>query len=112
MAKINTKDLVPGMVLAKDAEHANGRVLLKAGAQLNENHIKVFKTWGINNVEITTGEDNSVQPKQDYSADEIKRALDKSRVKFQHCDMKQPLINELFRISAKNNLKNRGTNNR
>lgn len=112
MARINTKDLVPGMVLAKDAEHANGRVLLKAGAELNENHIKVFKTWGINYLEITSDEENTIQPKQNYSADEIKWAFDESKVKFQHCDMKQPLINALFRISVKINLKSREGNNR
>lgn len=104
MARCNTKDLTPGMVLSKDAVHANGRVLLKAGSVLAENHIKVFKTWGVASVEIQTGEDGTTSSKQPYSQDEIKQAIERVGEKFQHCDMKHPFITELFRISVKQNL--------
>ncbi|HEC20225.1 MAG TPA: HDOD domain-containing protein, partial [Gammaproteobacteria bacterium] len=52
MAILNLQDLKPGMVLAADAKHHSGRVLLAAGTELTEKHLKVFHTWGLTEADI------------------------------------------------------------
>ena len=101
MARIRTNDLKPGMILLEDAVHSNGRVLLKAGAVLTEKHIKIFKTWGVINVEIQSGENNSNATPEHYSKNQIDNTINEMHALFLHCDMKHPFINELFRLSVK-----------
>ncbi len=52
MALIYIDDLVEGMVLAEDLFTPTGRFVLAAGAPLQANQLKVFKTWGIIEVDI------------------------------------------------------------
>jgi len=52
LALIYIDDLVEGMVLAEDLFTPTGRFVLAAGAPLQANQLKVFKTWGIIEVDI------------------------------------------------------------
>src|SRR5690606_9676364 len=52
MSTLAVEFLEPGMVLARDVRGSNGMVLLGAGAELNERHIGIFRSWGIAEVEI------------------------------------------------------------
>jgi len=104
MATISVKNIQSGIVLSEDVVCANGRVLLKAGSELSENHIKIFKTWGILNVNIKSKNDPSMKTKEKHSPDDIKRAIGKKRVAFQHCDLNHPFMNKLFRTSIKTSL--------
>ena len=45
--RVNIDSLAVGMVLAADAVHLNGRVLLREGTCLTEKHMKIFKAWGL-----------------------------------------------------------------
>ncbi|MCK4502918.1 MAG: HDOD domain-containing protein, partial [Desulfuromonadales bacterium] len=47
MALVYIDDLVAGMVLAEDLFTPTGRFVLAAGAPLQADHLKVFKSWGI-----------------------------------------------------------------
>lgn len=88
------------MILSEDATYTNGRVLLRAGTELNENHIKIFKTWGIFSLNIKQN-DERVTAKKQYSRDEISQAIRVTKILFQHCDLNHPLMNELFRARIK-----------
>lgn len=100
MAIINIQDIKVGMVLAEAAKHANGRVLLQAGAELNESHIRIFKTWGVLTVNVKQ-DDEQIAAKRQYSTVEINQAIGVKKLAFQHCDLKHPLMRELFRASIK-----------
>lgn len=89
------------MVLTEDAVHSNGRVLLKSGAVLEQNHLKIFKVWGITSVSVESNEDNQSPPQKQHSPDDIKRVIAQKKKAFRHCDLKHPFINELFRSSVK-----------
>lgn len=52
MALINIDDLIGGMLLAEDLFTPSGRFVLAAGASLQEDHLKVFKSWGVVEAEI------------------------------------------------------------
>ncbi|WP_320172075.1 HDOD domain-containing protein [Maridesulfovibrio sp.] len=58
--KVYVADLKPGMQLAEDVKGANGRLLLPAGTELAEQHLRVFNIWGVCEVVINgeCGEDD------------------------------------------------------
>jgi putative nucleotidyltransferase with HDIG domain len=52
MATLRTKKLKPGMVLAEDVHDIKGRLLMVRGKPIGPDHIRIFKIWGIPQVEI------------------------------------------------------------
>lgn len=57
MPRIQVQILSPGMELKEDVVTSTGQLLLRAGATLAPNHIRLFKQWGIESVRVKgTGE--------------------------------------------------------
>ncbi len=52
MGIINIEDLQPGMVLAKDVAESRGQVLLTAGQAIQENHLTIFRAWGVTEADV------------------------------------------------------------
>ncbi len=52
MAIIHIDELIGGMVLAEDLLTPSGRFVLAAGATLQDEHLKTFKSWGVVEAEI------------------------------------------------------------
>lgn len=100
--RVNLDDLVPGMVLAEDAIHMNGRVLLCAGICLTEKHLKIFKTWGLTEVYINTGETGVTKKTIEHIDPEI-MAQSKAYMmkKFSRMDIETEFVSELFHICVK-----------
>jgi len=57
MTAVRTKKLKPGMVLADDVRDIKGRLLLSRGKPLGPEHIRIFKIWGIPQVEVAGASD-------------------------------------------------------
>jgi hypothetical protein len=53
---INCADISAGMSLANTVTNQYGQKLLSAGTILMENHVKLFKTWGIKSIAVETDE--------------------------------------------------------
>ncbi len=92
------------MVLSENVAHSTGRVLLKANSELTEKHKQIFKAWGIASVKIKSQDDEVEKTNGDFTQAEIKQAFDEKKVAFQYCDLKDPLIKQLFKVSIKNSL--------
>lgn len=105
MAIINIQNIVTGMVLAEDAIHNSGRVLLKAGTKLNDKHIKIFKTWGLSSLNIISDENEGSNSKKKHTAEKIKQVIAEQKQAFRYCDLNDPFINKLFRASVNIKLK-------
>jgi len=101
--RVNVDDLVAGMVLASDAVHLNGRVLLCSGACLTEKHLKVFKTWGLTEAQIRGGADEEPGKRamQHLDPNIVKHAEQELEKSFIHMDMNLPAAAELFRICVR-----------
>lgn len=102
MAKVNIHELQPGMVLTHDVRERHGRFLLGRGRLVEENHIRIFKIWGVLDVEVE-GEDEDVLPSTippvvDPKALEAARQILLPR--FVHADLVHPPIQELLRLAA------------
>ena len=57
MTTIKLKHIELGAILSDDAKDVNGRMLLSAGSEIQEKHLKIFKTWGVTEVSIV-GDDH------------------------------------------------------
>ena len=77
MALIYVDDLVGGMVLAEDLFTPSGRFVLAAGASLQEDHLEIFKSWGVIEADIdesSLGEEYSQN--QELRSEFIEQARD------------------------------------
>lgn len=52
MGKLSIDDIKPGMKLEKDVQERSGRVLLRAGTEITERHLNIFRTWGVAEADI------------------------------------------------------------
>ena len=52
MGTVRTTQLKLGMVLADDVRDVKGRLLLTKGKPIGSEHIRIFKIWGIPQVQI------------------------------------------------------------
>ncbi|WP_419785819.1 HDOD domain-containing protein [Pseudodesulfovibrio sp.] len=50
--KVWVNDLKPGMVLDADVKGTDGRLLLPAGTEVGENHLRVLNIWGVSEADI------------------------------------------------------------
>lgn len=101
--RVNLEDLVPGMVLAEDAVHMNGRVLLSAGSCLTDRHIKIFKTWGLTEAYIRGSGDNQPGNKalENIDPEIVSQATAAVKPYFDHLDHNSEVIAELFKVCVR-----------
>lgn len=102
MPTINIEELKAGMLLAEDAVHLNGRVLLRAGVEINDKHIRTLKTWGVYAVTVRGGDEGDdgyvveeIAPDLYHEAERQMRGL------FRHTDLAHPAIAELFKLRVR-----------
>jgi len=100
MGMINIADARPEMVLAADVKDRHGHVLLRVGETLTEKALKIFRMWGVTDLDVA-GIDRSVVEAR--AADEFDPALQEAaeRValdRFRHADPDDPVVRELMRL--------------
>lgn len=52
MALVTVAQAQPGMVLSSAVEDQRGRLLIPAGNELGERHVKALQMWGVTHLEI------------------------------------------------------------
>jgi len=52
MINLTIEDIKPGMILAQPVRNRQGVLLLEAGARITNKNIRIFKSWGINEIAI------------------------------------------------------------
>ena len=100
MARINLEDIRPGMVLASDAKDRNGRILLGAGNELTDKHLKIFKMWGITDADIKNvgTEEVAALSASRFEPELLKEAENQIRERFRHTNLEHPFNQELCRL--------------
>jgi hypothetical protein len=95
LGKVVIKNLTPGMLLGADVRDRSGRLLLKAGTELDDRNIHILRTWGVAEVEIA-GTDAKVS---DIVDPERFAALERKLAPlFRHSDLNHPAIRELLHM--------------
>jgi HD-like signal output (HDOD) protein len=106
METVDFDKLKPGMVLARDLFHSDGRLLLSKGLQLDSTHLRVLKIWGIGTVEIEdVSIDSSPSTLEEISPAVLNEAEDLTKKHFSHANVDHPFLRELFRICVQRRAK-------
>lgn len=105
MPSIPVDRIQPLMVLAENVCDRSGRLLATKGMILTDQHLLVFKTWGIREVAILdeqlpreatdTDAENTVE---DTRIAEIEEML---KPRFRLNDLQHPLINQLLQLAVR-----------
>lgn len=101
MAIIIIDNLAPGMTLRSNVCDRSGRLLLPAGNVLTEKHLKIFRTWGISEVDIVgddQGETVQVPSGDDIDPERLAEAETAIEQLFAHNRPDHPAIRELKRL--------------
>jgi hypothetical protein len=101
MGVIHIDKIQPGMKLAGDVKDQTGRILLTAGHEVSERHLKIFRMWGVSEADIEGVEANnaprvSPPPMDQEPAGEGEEAA--ARVRFRHVDLNHPAMRELYQL--------------
>jgi hypothetical protein len=98
VALLGLDELQAGMVLAADAEHVSGRVLLRKGVCLTGDHLRIFRQWGVISVDIE-GVDAPAgieERMQQLDPERLAHLRERLQRRFRHADLQQPVIAELM----------------
>ncbi|MGH9427175.1 MAG: hypothetical protein ACRD2L_12835 [Terriglobia bacterium] len=100
MGKVNLDDLTPGMKLEKDVQERSGRVLLRAGTEITERHLNIFRTWGVAeaDIESMSREEAAAQAARDLDPEVLKAAEAFIDPLFAHTDPDHAAVHELKRL--------------
>jgi HD-like signal output (HDOD) protein len=99
MGIIHINKLKPGMVLDEEVRDINGRLLLKKNKQIQSAHIRIFKTWGITEVNICGNNRSKNVSASSVDPEQIEKIKESTLDVFRHVDLDHPAIKEIFRIS-------------
>jgi len=95
------------MILSSDVKDRGGRALLKAGVELSEKHLKIFKTWGITHIEVESDETTTTSLQAIINAHpELEAAAQQAAEnQFRHTDPDHQFIKELNALWIQRHIK-------
>ncbi|UCG08827.1 MAG: HDOD domain-containing protein [Desulfobacterales bacterium] len=99
MGILQTHKLKPGMILAEEVRDINGRLLLGKGNRIEPSHIRIFKIWGITEVQVFGAIGIKDKPESHVNPELIEKTEDKIKPIFVHVDLDHPAVKEIFRLS-------------
>ena len=110
MGILRTDNLKEGMILADDVKDMKGKLLLAKGQELEAKHIRIFKIWGVTEVNVVGNDGSEEAPGSDVSPELIEKIKEKTKPLFCHVDIDHPAIEEIFRLSVLFRSRNRRPN--
>jgi putative nucleotidyltransferase with HDIG domain len=97
MTTVRTKKLKPGMVIADDVRDIKGRLLLARGKPIGADHIRIFKIWGIPQVEIAgVPEDEDAAASAPIDPAWLEAARQETESLFALTERDHPVVKEIF----------------
>ncbi|MCK5202310.1 MAG: hypothetical protein KAR15_00510, partial [Desulfobacterales bacterium] len=100
MGKIHINKLKPGMVLDEEVRDISGRLLLNKGKNIQSAHIRIFKIWGVTEVDIRGNNGSKIASDVNVDPEKIEKIKEYTHNLFCHTDLEHPALKEIFRISV------------
>lgn len=101
MALVDIDSLEPGMKVGRDVVEASGQVLLRTGTEINEKHLRILRSWGVEQVDVEGA--NRTDPEEALLGRADPALLDRAQAvcneRFHHADMNHPAVAELMRLA-------------
>jgi HD-like signal output (HDOD) protein len=100
MNLIRTDKLKPGQILAAEVRDSNGRLLLAGGREIQPEHIRVFKIWGVCEVLIHDNPCTDDETDPVANPEMLAQILANVQTLFRFADLEHPAIRELFDLAV------------
>ncbi len=101
MYTVKTDKLRPGQILAEQVRDVNGRLLLASGNEIQPNHIRIFKIWGISEVNVAVADRQKENDKSELDPDLVEQVRGSLMILCRHLDLEHPALKELFEQAVK-----------
>ena len=88
------------MILEEEVRDINGRLLLKKDKKIQLSHIRIFKIWGVTEVNIQGNNGNKNPAASVASPERVEKIKENTKNVFRFVDLEHPAIKEIFRISV------------
>jgi hypothetical protein len=98
--QVSVDDLEPGMQLADEVRDQQGRLLMPAGTELTDRHLRAFQLWGILSVRIRAGDAGADPAEVPLTPGQLAEGEALVRARLRDTDPAHPLIIELVRRCA------------
>ncbi len=100
MGTINIADVRPDMVLAADVKDRHGHVLLKGGEAVTEKALKIFKMWGVTDLDVKGVDQEVIEARtaEEFDPALVAAAERVAAERFRHADTDDPVVKELMRL--------------
>ena len=106
MNAVQTDKLKPGQILAEEVRDINGRLLLAKGNKIQPNHIRIFKIWGISEVNVAGAENPKEQGDSKLDSELVHQARESMTILCRHLDLEHPAAKEIFKLAVQYRCKN------
>lgn len=97
---VAVKDLKEGWVLSEDVRDINGRLMLSKGQQINFNHIKILKIWGISDVWVDMELNPPLHDKKELDVEKRRRSENTLQMILQNSDISHTGIQAIFQSAV------------
>ena len=101
MSVVATNKITAGQILAEEVRDMNGRLLLSKGHPIEAKHIRIFKTWGISEVNLVGADCFDDTPDSKLNPAIIEQTKKSVKTLFCHLDLRHPAIKEIYRIAVR-----------
>jgi hypothetical protein len=89
-------DLQPGIAVVEDVFDPQGRLLMSAGTELTERHLRACQLWGITRIRVRA--EGVPAEAAGPTPEQMAQAELETRSRFRNTDPTHPLLVELFRL--------------
>jgi len=100
MGVVHTDKLKPGQILAEEVRDINGRLLLARGNEIQTEHMRIFKIWGISEVNILGAAPHNDKFDPEMNPEFVEQAKETVKILFSHVDLEHPAIKEIFKLAV------------
>ena len=100
MYAVPTDKLKPGKILAQEVRDISGRLLLARGNEIGDNHIRIFKIWGVSEVTVEGPAQGNEKFDPEFNPEIFEQVIETAKTLFRHADLDHPVIKKIFNLSV------------
>ena len=101
MIVVRTDKIKSGQILAEEVRDINGRLLLAKGHAIEDRHKRIFKIWGIPEVNLVGADHHEATSDPSMDAAMIEQTKKNVKTLLCHVDPAHPAIKEIYRLAVK-----------
>jgi putative nucleotidyltransferase with HDIG domain len=101
LSLVALENLKEGWELSADVRDVNGRLVLSKGQKIDQNHIRIFKIWGIPEVSVKQKHEQALSEQRPADIEKLFKVEQTLKMILRHVDLKHAGINAIYKAAAK-----------